>query len=512
MVILFMPVYDLVIIDGTLSGLHAAWTSSRLHLKTLLVEEESFVGKHYALHHQKMIGHKHISQGMRGFEVIKRLEAKLRKQKNLEIKTQTKLLKMSSHSKKLTKLHLQQQGKKISVLAKVVLETSSLRDGIATGLRPRNDGMKFDQDDQKKMLPGVLPLLGAQLLLHRDRVLPGNRVAILGSSNLALCFGLDLVRSGIYNITFIEEKNKICGHHYYAHRLKRYGFYFYTGTTIQNILGNGKVQKIILKTKSGKKTSLDIDTLIYDDSSPIDSIEEATIEKTNTQIHKLAHDLNKISKQKLISLENASKKVIQKLNYENKNTKFTYLTNKTLDKDLICKHPGELICSLQITKNGYINMLLPWEFYPYPKTEEKILALDEKGKPLIYVPVISVEENKKHGVALVMIQAPKTISLKIKALQPPLGIYSFRNSVLQGENIHFGDVFLNKKKTRVHLNLPITTSLWEDGIRNLGYSKNHGFKKLFCNRGFCDLCKIRINNKIERACLTMIQKGTIIAI
>ena len=176
------------------------------------------------------------------------------------------------------------------------------------------------------------------------------------------------------------------------------------------------------------------------------------------------------------------------------------------------KEKVSLFISSISQKNNNSIILMPWEFYPEPKIEEKILALDSMGKPLIYVPVVSVEKNKKYGVALVMIRAPKKISIHIRALQPPLGIYSLRNSLLQGEDVHFGDVTLNNKKTRVHLNVPVTASLWEDGIRNLGSSNPKSFKKLFCNRGICNHCKIKINGTCLRGCQTLIQRGTKIAL
>jgi len=354
-----------------------------------------------------------------------------------------------------------------------------------------------------------LPLLGAELLLHRDKVLPGNRIAIIGTSNLALCLGLDLVQSGVYNLTFIEEKTKIEGHHYYANRLKRCGFHFYMGAKIQKIVGDNSVQKIILKTNYKKNLFLNVDTVIVDDSSPTHAIEEIDCEKTNAHIYKIAHNLNKISKKRFVSSEKSSQEAIKKLNKTTRSTQLIYCTEKNFNKDLMCQHPGELIFYLEKRKNNNVSMLLPWEFYPTPRPEDKILALNEKGKPLMYVPVISVEENKKYGVALVMIQAPSKTCFKIKALQPPLGIFSFRNSVLSGENVEFGDIILNNRKTRVHLNIPVTASLWENGIRNLNLSKTLKVrKKLFCNTGVCDHCQIHINGRLERACLINMQRGT----
>ncbi len=103
------------------------------------------------------------------------------------------VVKMSPYKKIFKKLHLKQNDKITSVLTRTVLSGPSLR----------VNGLFSDS------LPGVLPLLGAELLLHRDKVLPGNRIAIIGTSNLALCLGLDLVQSGVYNLTFIEEKTLI---------------------------------------------------------------------------------------------------------------------------------------------------------------------------------------------------------------------------------------------------------------------------------------------------------------
>jgi pyruvate/2-oxoglutarate dehydrogenase complex dihydrolipoamide dehydrogenase (E3) component len=91
-------------------------------------------------------------------------------------------------------------------------------------------------------LPGVLGANGAAALIARYQVLPGSRMVILGSSNLALRTAELALDKGIVIAGIVETASRIRGDAMLAAKLSAAGVPMLTGRTIERALGDREVQ------------------------------------------------------------------------------------------------------------------------------------------------------------------------------------------------------------------------------------------------------------------------------
>jgi pyruvate/2-oxoglutarate dehydrogenase complex dihydrolipoamide dehydrogenase (E3) component len=95
-------------------------------------------------------------------------------------------------------------------------------------------------------LPGVLGANGAAALLARYQVLPGSRMVILGSGNLALRIAKLALAKGIEIAAIVEAAPHLYGDAALARELAAAGVPLLTGRTIEGALGEQEVQGVRL--------------------------------------------------------------------------------------------------------------------------------------------------------------------------------------------------------------------------------------------------------------------------
>jgi len=81
-------------------------------------------------------------------------------------------------------------------------------------------------------LPGVMTAGCAQTLINVYRVLPGRRVLIIGSGNVGVIVGYQLMQSGAEVVGVVEALPALGGYGVHTAKLARAGVPFYTGTTV----------------------------------------------------------------------------------------------------------------------------------------------------------------------------------------------------------------------------------------------------------------------------------------
>ncbi|MGL4792057.1 MAG: NAD(P)/FAD-dependent oxidoreductase, partial [Anaerotignaceae bacterium] len=117
-------------------------------------------------------------------------------------------------------------------------------------------------------LPGVMGAGAAQTMINVNRVLPGERVLMLGSGNVGLIVSYQLMQAGAEVVGLVEGAPQIGGYGVHAGKIRRAGVPIFLSHTIKRATGNGKVQKVEIvevdknwKEIEGSEKVFDVDTI-----------------------------------------------------------------------------------------------------------------------------------------------------------------------------------------------------------------------------------------------------------
>lgn len=93
-------------------------------------------------------------------------------------------------------------------------------------------------------LPGVMGAGAAQTMINVNRVLPGQKIVMVGSGNVGLIVSYQLLQAGAQVVALIEAAPKIGGYGVHAAKIRRAGVPIYTSTTIKEVLGEDQVEGV----------------------------------------------------------------------------------------------------------------------------------------------------------------------------------------------------------------------------------------------------------------------------
>ncbi len=94
-------------------------------------------------------------------------------------------------------------------------------------------------------LPGVMGAGAAQTMINVNRVLPGQKIVMVGSGNVGLIVSYQLMQAGADVVALIEAAPKIGGYGVHASKIRRAGVPIYISTTIKEVVGKEKVEEVI---------------------------------------------------------------------------------------------------------------------------------------------------------------------------------------------------------------------------------------------------------------------------
>ncbi|WP_041595870.1 FAD-dependent oxidoreductase [Halanaerobium hydrogeniformans] len=117
-------------------------------------------------------------------------------------------------------------------------------------------------------LPGVIGAGAAQTMMNIEGVKPGNEVLMVGSGNVGLVVGYQLIQAGCNLKAVVDASPKIGGYGVHASKLSRTGVPFYTSHTIKMVKGDKKVEKALISEVdenwqhiAGSEKELNVDTV-----------------------------------------------------------------------------------------------------------------------------------------------------------------------------------------------------------------------------------------------------------
>jgi thioredoxin reductase len=222
-----MKKVELAVIGAGPAGLTAAIEASKCGVKTLIIDENLSPGGQLFKQIHKFFGSHKQMAGMRGFEIAEKLLSEARNN-NVEIMLNTKAIGIDEQNT----LAVINNDKYIEIEAhKIILCCGATEKPLAF---------------PGWTLPGVMGAGAVQTMVNVHRVLPGEKIFMVGSGNVGLIVSYHLLQAGVKVQGIIEAAHKITGYAVHAAKLKRAGIPFMLGYTVNRALGCESLQKIQL--------------------------------------------------------------------------------------------------------------------------------------------------------------------------------------------------------------------------------------------------------------------------
>ncbi|NLC38485.1 MAG: FAD-dependent oxidoreductase [Clostridia bacterium] len=241
---------DVVVIGAGPAGLAAAEVTGSLGAKTVVVDENSQPGGQLFKQIHKFFGSSNHYAGTRGFNIARELIARV-KEGNVDLRLDTVCWDLNEQKQVM----LADKERTFQLQAKAVI--------LATGANEKS--IVFPG----WTLPGVMTAGAAQTLTNIHGVLPGKKVLIIGSGNVGLIVGYQLLQGGAHIVALVEAAPTTGGYDVHVAKLARKGVPILTSHTILEARGKGRVEEAVIaqvdqnwQPIAGTEKTLEVDTIL----------------------------------------------------------------------------------------------------------------------------------------------------------------------------------------------------------------------------------------------------------
>ena len=240
---------DIAVIGAGSAGLSAACQAAAAGAKVLVIDENHLPGGQLFKQIHKFFGSRAHQAGTRGYMIGRKLLKRV-EESGSEVWLDTVVYGMQ----KDCSLGVIRNGEHWVVKARKVI--------VATGAK--ENYMAFPGST----LPGVMGAGAAQTMINVNRVLPGERILMLGSGNVGLIVSYQLMQAGAEVVALVEGAPLIGGYGVHAAKIRRAGVPIYLSHTIRRVLGKDQVEGVeIVEVDSrwnpvpGTEKHFDVDTV-----------------------------------------------------------------------------------------------------------------------------------------------------------------------------------------------------------------------------------------------------------
>ena len=244
-----MKRYDLVVIGAGPAGLSAAIEGASHGMETVVFDENARPGGQLFKQIHKFFGSKEHKARLRGIDIGAQL-VKEAEQVNAKVILDAAVIGIYPH-------------KDICVMKGDELYTCKA-DNIIIATGAAENTLAFPG----WTLPGVMGAGSAQTQMNLHGVMPGKRVLMMGSGNVGLVVGLQLIQAGCELVAVVDAAPRVGGNGVHAAKLARTGVPFYLGHTIVRAEGRDHVEQAVIaqvgkdwKPVPGTEQVLDVDTI-----------------------------------------------------------------------------------------------------------------------------------------------------------------------------------------------------------------------------------------------------------
>lgn len=221
-----MNTTEIAIIGAGPAGLSCAVEAARAGVKVTVLDENLKPGGQLFKQIHKFFGSREHKAGIRGFRIGEQL---LEETEKLGVEVLLNSTVYGLYEDKL--IAYIKDGRDHTFKAKKIV--------IATGAS--ENALAFPGCT----LPGVMGAGAAQTMINVNRVLPGQKIIMVGSGNVGLIVSYQLMQAGADVVALIEAAPKIGGYGVHAAKIRRAGVPIFVSTTIKEVLGEEKVEGVI---------------------------------------------------------------------------------------------------------------------------------------------------------------------------------------------------------------------------------------------------------------------------
>lgn len=244
-----MKRYDLVVIGAGPAGLSAAIEAASKGLDTIVFDENARPGGQLFKQIHKFFGSKEHKARIRGVDIGAQL-VKQAEEVGAKVVLDAAVMGIFPH-------------KDISIMKGDEVYTCKA-DNIIIATGASENTLAFPG----WTLPGVMGAGSAQTQMNLHGVMPGKRVLMMGSGNVGLVVGLQLMQAGCELVAVVDAAPRVGGYGVHAAKLARTGVPFYLGHTILRAEGEDHVRKAVIaqvdktwKPVPGTEKEFDVDTI-----------------------------------------------------------------------------------------------------------------------------------------------------------------------------------------------------------------------------------------------------------
>ena len=242
-------VTDVAVIGAGSAGLSAAYQAASAGADVLVIDENARPGGQLFKQIHKFFGSRAHQAGTRGYVIGEQL---LKRVTESGAKVMLDSLVYGLLPDK--SMGVISNGINYSVKAKKII--------IASGAK--ENYMAFPGST----LPGVMGAGAAQTMINVNRVLPGQKILMIGSGNVGLIVSYQLMQAGADVVAIVEGAPKIGGYGVHAGKIRRAGVPIYVGHTVKRVFGKEEVEGAEIAAVDdkwniipGTEKSFDVDTV-----------------------------------------------------------------------------------------------------------------------------------------------------------------------------------------------------------------------------------------------------------
>ena len=242
---------ELAIVGSGPAGLAAAIEAAKTGVKVTIIDENPRPGGQLFKQIHKFFGSEKHKAGIRGIDIGHELMEQCEKL-NVQIFLRTKAWALFDNGKALGLKHGNNTTEKLNT-RKLILATGAIENPLAF---------------PGWTLPGVLGAGATQTLMNLHRVLPGQRVLMVGTGNVGLIVSYQLLQAGADVVAAIDILPQIGGWGVHASKIRRLGIPILTSHTIKEAFGDNEVKGAVIarvgqdnKVIPETERTLEIDTI-----------------------------------------------------------------------------------------------------------------------------------------------------------------------------------------------------------------------------------------------------------
>lgn len=219
---------EVMVIGGGPAGLCAAKAAADCGASVLLLERDDTPGGQLVKQTHKFFGSERQYAGDRGIFIGRMLVEEVKNHPRIEVLTDA------------VALGIYEDGVTTVYKDEKHLKYRARKTIVATGAAEKF--LSFPNND----LPGIYGAGAVQTLMNVGGVKPADRVVMVGAGNIGLIVSYQMLQAGVDVACVVEAAPNIGGFLVHAAKLRRAGVPIYTGWTVKEAFGEGKLEGVIL--------------------------------------------------------------------------------------------------------------------------------------------------------------------------------------------------------------------------------------------------------------------------